>query len=388
MDKGYPEEIRVLFFISDLGGGGAERSMVNLLSYISKNKTLIKPVLVLLSPVDNSPYKDLLPQNTDVIVIGRTSDSSFRKAHQFFRFLRIVNQYKPHVIYSMLPQKNLMAILTGRLCKTKVIASELNILSEIVKTKDADRILCFRVATLVKILYRYADKIFAISEGVKEDLIEKFNVPAGKIHVIYNMIDMELITGLCNAEPEHHFFREKAPVVLGIGRIVPQKAFDILLRAFKLVIQKMDARLIILGEGAERDMCEKLAEGLGISGKVSFAGFRRNPYAFLSRADVFVLSSRFEGMPTVLMEALACGASVVSTDCKSGPREILLDGRCGLLVPVGDEHALSEGILKVLRDDKLRRDISGAGRERALDFSIDKIFRQYESAIYEVVHSR
>ena len=387
MDMGYPPEgIRVLFFISDLGGGGAEKSMVNLLSYISRNKTLIKPLLVLLSPPDDSPYKDLLPQDTEVIVIGRASDSSFRKVHQFVRFLGTVRKYRPQVIYSMLTQKNLMSILAGHICRTKVIASEHNILSEIIKTRDAGRILWFRVATLVKILYRHADKILAISDGVKADLIERFNVPADRIQVIYNLIDIDKIKELSAEEPGHPFFQGQAPVVLGIGRMVPQKAFDTLLRAFKMVLQKMDARLIILGEGAERYIYEKLADDLGIGGNVSFPGFRQNPYAFLSRAHAFVLSSRFEGMPTVLLEALACGAPVVSTDCRSGPREILLGGRCGLLVPVGDEHALSEGILRVLGNERLRGELSVSARERALDFSIDRIFKQYESAIREVAN--
>jgi glycosyltransferase involved in cell wall biosynthesis len=127
---------------------------------------------------------------------------------------------------------------------------------------------------------------------------------------------------------------------------------------------------------------ERLTVKLGLADKISFPGFQKNPYPFLFNADIFVLSSRYEGLPMAILEAMACGLPVVAADCKSGPREILQNGKCGLLVPVEDEAALAEGILKLLRDHALREKFATSGKERAMDFSADKIVRQYEKLFF------
>ena len=236
---------------------------------------------------------------------------------------------------------------------------------------------------MVKIFYRFADKIIAVSEGIKTNLVEEFRIAAGSIEIIYNPIDIDRINELSRMPLEHPFFQGSAPVILAIGRLVRQKRFDLLIRAFREVLSELDARLIIAGEGPERESLQRLAKDLGIGEKISLVGFQANPYAFLSKADVFVLSSSYEGLPMVLLEALACGTPVISTDCKSGPREILDNGRCGLLVPEGDEGALAEGIVRLVRDKALQEALSHLGKKRARDFSIDEVFKQYERVIYQ-----
>jgi glycosyltransferase involved in cell wall biosynthesis len=178
------------------------------------------------------------------------------------------------------------------------------------------------------------------------------------------------------------------PIVIAIGRLVRQKRFDILIEALSNVLTEIDARLIILGDGPDRELLERLVEDLGIPDKVSFEGFQINPYKFLSKAAVFVLSSQREGLPMVILEAIACGIPVVSTDCPSGPREILENGRCGLLVPVNDVNAIANGIKKLLNDKNLRKEFSTLGRERAKYFSIDKIVKQYENVICESINQK
>jgi glycosyltransferase involved in cell wall biosynthesis len=376
-------EIKVLFFISSLSGGGAERVMVDILSYVDRCR--IEPILVLLYPYDNSPYKKYLPGYVKVVVVKRKSDSFFSKIKQFADFIKTVRKENPRVILSMLTHNNIMAISAAMFFRLKVIVCEQNTVSEVLKIREGRKILWFPVSLLVKALYRFADRVIAVSKGVSFDLIEEFNVPACKIQVIYNPIDLNRVTGLSSIPPEHPFFKDQVPIIMAIGRLVRQKGFDTLLRAFNLVIQEMNARLIILGEGSEKAFLERIVRDLNLTDKVFFAGFQKNPYMFLSHADLFVLSSNFEGFSVVILEAMACGTPVIATDCNSGPGEILQDGKYGFLVPVGDEQAISKGIVTLLKDRSLREKFSRLARERTKDFSVDKIIKQYEHVIYEYI---
>lgn len=376
------DKIKVLFFISSLEGGGAERVMVNLLGSIEGSR--IEPVLVLLYPATKSPYREYLPEKIKLIVVERNADSFFEKIKQFILFIRSVQRERPRILLSMLTHNNIMALCAGILLRIRVIVCEHITLGEVIKTEEGKRMLGVPVALLVKALYKFTDRVIAVSEGIKGNLIEEFHIPARKIRVIYNPIDCDAITGLSTMLPEHPFFKGREPVVVGAGRLVMQKRFDILIKAFSSAVKEMDARLIILGEGPGRETLQELVRDLGMEDKVSLAGFQGNPYQFLSRADIFVLSSAYEGLPMVILEAMACGVPVISTDCRSGPREILQGGRCGLLVPVGDEDALSKGIVTLLRDRTLRENFSKAGRERAKDFSVSEVGAQYINIIYEV----
>jgi glycosyltransferase involved in cell wall biosynthesis len=376
------DKIKVLFFISSLEGGGAEKVMVTLLSNIEGSR--IEPVLVLLYPATQSPYREYLSEKIKLIVVGRNADSFFEKIRQFMFFLRCVHKERPRVLLSMLTHNNIMALLAGLLLRIRVIVCEHIALGEVIKTGDGKRMLGVPVAPMVKILYKFSDSVIAVSEGIRRNLIEEFSIPGSKIRVIYNPIDFDAITKLSTIPPEHPFLKGREPIVMGAGRLVAQKRFDVLIKAFSCVVKEMDARLVILGEGPVRDALQKLVRDIGIEDKVSLAGFQRNPYKFLSRADVFVLSSGYEGLPMVVLEAMACGVPVISTDCRSGPREILQDGRCGLLVPMGDEGALSKGIVTLLRDGTLREKFLKAGKERARDFSVSEAATQYINTIYEV----
>ena len=203
--------------------------------------------------------------------------------------------------------------------------------------------------TLISWSYRRADRVIAISNSVAQDLTDKCNVPSGQIQVIYNPVITPQLHHLSKAEVPHPFFRPgRPPVILGVGRLVKVKNFGTLLRAFALVRQKHPARLVILGEGEERAELEQLARELNIAEDFALPGFTSNPYAWMSKAGVFVLSSVNEGLSSVLIEALACGCPVVSTDCPGGPAEILENGRYGRLTPVGDPEAMAEAILQTL----------------------------------------
>lgn len=374
--------IKVLFFISSLAGGGAERVMVDILRNIDRSR--VEPTLVLLYPYENSPYRHYLPDGIRIIVTSRKTDRMPAKLLQLLDFLRAVRKENPDVIVSMLTHNNIMALLAGVFFRIRVIAGEHNTLSEVVKTTEGRKILGVPVTLMVRILYRFADKIVAVSEGIKSDLIGAFGLARDKVVTIPNPVDVTRIGQLSLDSAEHPFFGEQKPIVIAMGRLTAQKGFDELLKAFHRVIAATDARLIILGEGPERPYLENMMRDIGIAEKVSLPGFQRNPYSFLAGADVFVLSSRFEGMPMALLEALACGIPVISTDCRSGPREILQDGRCGVLVPVGDVSALTDAITGLLNDGSRRAELSKLGKERVKDFSVREIVRQYEEIIFGI----
>lgn len=205
---------------------------------------------------------------------------------------------------------------------------------------------------LIKRFYPWADEVVSVSRGTATDLARTAGVASDRIEVIFNPIVTPELREMAAAPLDHPWFKAgQPPVVVSVGRFSQQKDFGTLLRAFSLVLERLPARLLILGEGPERSSLEALVSELGLDGSVDLPGWIRNPYPYMRRADAFVLSSRWEGLPSVLIEALYCGVPIVSTDCPSGPDEILDGGKHGLLVPVGDTEALARGIVVALSGD-------------------------------------
>jgi glycosyltransferase involved in cell wall biosynthesis len=213
-----------------------------------------------------------------------------------------------------------------------------------------------------------ADSIIAVSDGVASDISLITGIPLERIHVIRNPVVTPQMEKLAEVSSDHEWFSKKdKPVLLGIGRLGSQKNFEILIRAFCIVRLKIDCRLMILGEGRRRPRLEKLIKRLGVADSVQLPGFVSNPYPYLAKADLFVLSSLWEGSPNALTEALALGIPVVSTDCESGPREVLQNGKYGSLVPIGDVDALASAIIHTLSDPLPVEFLKGAVREYRVD---------------------
>ncbi len=197
--------------------------------------------------------------------------------------------------------------------------------------------------------YRMAERVIAVSRGVAEDTARVTGLPPERISVAHNPVITPRLLALAEEPVEHPWLGDpEAPVILGAGRLTRQKDFPTLIRAFAQARATRPCRLIILGDGGQRNELLALAAELGVAGDLDLPGFAANPYAWMRAADLFVLSSRWEGSPNVLTEAMACGTPVVSTDCPSGPRETLQDGRFGPLVPMGDAAALGQAILDTL----------------------------------------
>jgi glycosyltransferase involved in cell wall biosynthesis len=201
----------------------------------------------------------------------------------------------------------------------------------------------------IRRLYPRVDQIVAVSEGVAEDTAAIARIPRGRISVIRNPVITPELTILAAGPCPHPWLEDGGPpVILGAGRLERQKDFPTLLRAFARLRRERPCRLVILGDGGGREALTALAAALGVSDDLQLPGFQANPFCWMSRASLFVLSSAWEGSPNVLTEAMALGTPVVATDCPSGPREVLAGGRFGPLVPVGDAEALAEAMAQTL----------------------------------------
>jgi glycosyltransferase involved in cell wall biosynthesis len=227
---------------------------------------------------------------------------------------------------------------------------------------------------IAKRVYPWADAVVAVSDGVAQDTSEYLGISRDRIQTIYNPCAVREIRDESKRPVDHPWFADdQCPVVISSGRLHIQKDQGTLMRAFKIVRAKRRVRLAILGEGGERARLLSLAEDLGIIDDCWLPGSVDNPFAYLAKASVFVLSSRWEGFGLVIVEAMACGIPVVSTDCPHGPREILEDGRYGLLVPVGDAQAMAEAIEQML-DSPMPSEVLRSGAER---FATERIAGEY-----------
>jgi glycosyltransferase involved in cell wall biosynthesis len=312
------------------------------------------------------------------ILLPRKPPGTVRYVPDLARYLQ---RQQPAVLLSAKPPANLAALWAQRLAKvtTRIVISERTHLSQELQGPHKRKWRWRFIAPLIQRVYPWADAIVSVSNGVADDLSVRTRIPRERITTIYNptatfekMDDPTLAA--------HAWFSPTAPpVILGMGRLVAQKDFSTLLRAFAQVRAERPVRLIILGEGRQRAELEALVTKLGISAYVCLPGFVDNPYAYLSQAALFVLSSAWEGLPNALIEALACGCPVVSTDCPSGPTEILDGGAYGPLVPVGDDAALAQAILSVLQTppdpDRLRT--------RAAAFSLHQAADRYLQVLLE-----
>jgi glycosyltransferase involved in cell wall biosynthesis len=263
------------------------------------------------------------------------------------KVIQYLRQARPTVLLSSGHYVNEIALWSKALSgtSTKVIVSEHNVLSTNARLSPHER----WSPLLAKLFYGWADNIVTVSQGVAQDLRQITRLSPSQVQVIYNPIVTLRLAEEAQTLPNHPWFKPgEPPVVLGIGRLEPQKDFPTLLRAFAKVRQSQSARLMILGQGRERRKLETLIQDLDLKDDVTLMGFVENPYAYMARASAFVLSSAWEGLPTVLIEAMALGTPVISTNCESGPEEILAGGEYGVLVPVGDSDTIAAALLNTL----------------------------------------
>jgi glycosyltransferase involved in cell wall biosynthesis len=359
-----PQSPRALL-VPSLRGGGAEGANVHLANELVRRGELVDVVVL----DDRGPWSALLDSRVNLVRL--TARRAALAVGPLCRYLRRRN---PIVIMAGPSHMSAIAILARDLCRsaTSVIVLEHN--DMIAQTAHASRLGDRVMPTIVRHAYARADRLLAVSRGAADSLASIMRVPPERVEVLYNGIDMdEAVAGAREALGHPWFAPGEPPVIAAIGRLAPQKGFPDLLQALAIVNQTVPTRLAILGEGPERAKLEALVEGQGLQGKVAFLGFQANPYAYLARASLFVLASHYEGFGIVLLEALACSTPVVSTDCPSGPREILGAGTYGLLVPVAAPEAMAGAILRVLQDGDLRQRLRDQGPTRAAEFSMGRV---------------
>ena len=353
-----------MLFVPSLAGGGTERAFVFLANGLASAGIEVHLVVIQAT----GPYLCSLSDKVKLVDLQQTSVS--RAVPGLIRQLRRVC---PTALLAGMSHANVVAAIAHRLSgsRARLVLSEHAHLSSVLhQYRDIQT----RVTQLLmRITYPWAHALVSVSEGVKSDLRHPVRIQEDRSLVIYNpVVDSGLVTKSLMAPSHPWLLAADVPVVLAVGRLTPQKDFSNLLEAFALLRRTREVRLLILGEGELRADLLRQGQRLGISRDLSLPGFEVNPYAAMRAAQLFVLSSAFEGMSYVLVEAMACGTRVVSTDCPSGPSEVLEAGRWGSLVPVGDPQALAAAICRTL-DDPAPPDV----RARAAEFSVERAVSAY-----------
>jgi len=333
----------VSFYVPSLAGGGGEKFTLNLIRGFIESGIEVELIVNDYS----GPLLELCPSDLKVLSFG---------TRQFMPSVVKLSNYlksrKPYALISSLNHSNTISVAAKILAfttKTKlilVVHTNISLASKYAASLKSKFMSLFMFFT-----YWAANFVVCVSKGVGEDVSRRIPYMKKRVKVIYNPVLTEDLAAKAKEATNHPWFLQGAPpVIIAIGRLRKEKDFATLMRAFVRVREEIDARLVILGEGEERRNLEKLAERLNISDCLWMPGFEANPYKYLKRAAVFVLSSLYEGLPMVIIEALYFGVKVVSTDCKYGPREILKDGRLGKLVPVGDYISMSAAIKEALKN--------------------------------------
>src|SRR5690606_2659030 len=290
------------------------------------------------------PYLSQLPPGVRLVDLDVR-----RVARAIPRLARYLRRERPNGLVAIMDHANIAAIVAKTLARvpTRVVASV-----HIAVSPHARAIGGWRphlVRGLLRWVYPHASAVVTVSQGVAEDISVAAHLPMDRVHVIHNPIVTAELKEMAERDPAHPWLRAgEPPVILSVARLEPQKDLACLLSSFALVRRDRRCRLLLLGTGPLRGALEAQAQALGIGTDVRFEGFVDNPFAYMRRAAVVVMSSVYEGFGNVLVEAMACGTPVVSTDCPSGPREILESGRYGLLIPIGASDELAGAILSTL----------------------------------------
>ena len=377
---------KIAFFIPSLDSGGAERVVSNLTLNLDSSK--YEKYLIVYNK-KNISYK----YDANLIELDYLNDNGrgYKRITKFIKRLHVLKnikrEYKFDIVISFLQGANILNILTRQ--DEKVFISIRNYIDK--SYNNIEKILS-------KVLYRKADLVICVSNLIKENMNINYKVPKDKLKVIYNPYDIELINELAQEEVEDEYIDIfNKPTIINVGRVTYQKGQWYLLRAFSELKSKIeDVNLIILGNGDLIIDLKAMAKELEIEDNVFFLDFQENPYKFIKRSDVFVLSSLYEGFPNALVEAMACGLPIISTDCKSGPNEILVkdDNNIGILIDVFDgvknlknlsvsknEKILAEKIENILTNTELKNKYAKMSSERVKDFKVNSIINEWEKII-------
>ena len=401
----------IALFIKDLDGGGIQKVMLHLAEALLKRGHRVDLVVC----QTRGPFLEQIPSEVNCIKLEMTALwrarflallADYKGFKSLLRpvlmaakpsdtlkyFQGLVNYLsanKPQAVLSASPFLNIVTVLACKLAKSnaRVVISEhldLRHLHTAIPAKAKK----WRHKYLPQLMYHYypqADAIVTVSDGVADSLAEFSRLPRRLMQTIYNPVVPDNIDEISQEKVDHPWFQQTAiPVVLAVGRLTQQKDFHTLLRAFAIARKQMPVRLVILNgtlnpqrDDESRQELNALATELALQNDVQLLEFKTNPYKYMAHASVLAVSSIFEGFGNVIAEALACGCPVVSTNCPSGPAEILDNGKYGKLVPVSDPHALAAALVETLKNPPQTPDLRARGRM----FSVDQAVQKYEKLL-------
>lgn len=373
---------RIVILINSLSGGGAERVVSVLLNELCRENECY--LILLENDVD---YK--LDERVRIISLNENANlSGFKKLIRLpllaFRLSKIIKKYEFAQVVSFLYRANYINILSSIFVRHKTIISERIVPSAMhASGSTGAKINKF----LIKILYGKADLVISVSQAIRLDLIKNFHISTKQV-VVYNPYDLEKIYLQSNKNIEININQKS---IITVGTLCDRKNQQLILRAFANINDK-EYTLYLLGKGKNESKLRKLSVELGIENKVFFLGFDSNPYKYLSKCSIFIFGSNAEGFPNALVEAMICGCAVISTDCLSGPREILSPdsdinfslkddielGKFGILTPVGSQENLTKALNLLINDSNLRALYAQKAKRRANDFNVKKIIGEYK----------
>lgn len=356
-------------FLPSLDGGGAEKVMLLLTECFVARGVRCDLVIAM----DKGQLMDRVPAGVHLVKLHRHKTLS-----AVFALARYLRSEHPDTLLSTIFPANITALIAAALSRYRghVVIREANRTELDIRADTKVRTWLNRCAAGV--LYRRADVAIAVAESVRQGLLVGHLIPDSRIRVIRNPVVLAMPPGVV-----HPHIRSVA-TVLACGRLEAQKDYATLLRAFARIRASCAAKLVVLGDGALRQELEAQSRELGIEKDVAFAGFVRDPQLHMMAATVFVHTALYEGFSNVLLEALACGCPIVATDCPGGVREVLADGKYGVLVPVGDDQALADAIVRVLKGQVHFPDAS----EYLRQFDIERVADAYLSVLFPPVKAR
>ncbi|PKL70605.1 MAG: hypothetical protein CVV30_04435 [Methanomicrobiales archaeon HGW-Methanomicrobiales-1] len=386
--------VSVIMLITSLAGGGAERVASEL--SLNLDSQIQRQIVILTNEVSYASNKPPI-----------SLDFNFRSpkilsilwAFLFgtLKYRKLMVEHKPEISMSFLTLDNFINILAN--LRNKRIKTILQVHIAL-SMKFRDSILDEIAKHLITILYNRADLIIAVSEGVKQELIHEFKINPEIVKVIYNPNDIEKIKILADQPVNDEWFNGDIPIIFNLGRLTEQKGQWHLIRAFSKTREVVSCKLVIRGNGNLKPYLEKLVLNLDLSSDVKFLDWQDNPYKYLSKASIFVSSSLWEALPYSIIEAMACGCPIIASDCKYGPREILSDGKFGILTSPLDgimysaldpltpqEIELSNMMVDIIRNRELRLRYSRTGIVRSNDFNLNISTEAY-SSVFESIANR
>jgi len=360
---------KIALLCDTLGGGGAEQVMSSLAKLFSSE---IDHVDFLVARKEGV-YVDKVEKYANLI------DLNTRARFMMPKLISYMRKEKPQVILSTQGHINIASALSSSFVNTKSILREATTPSIALKLQN-------RSKWPLRLTYKLADRIVSVSDGVKQDLETNFSLNPNNIQTIYNPIISEDLYDSASEKVEHPWFSKKTPVIISMGRFAKAKDYPTLIKAFNIIRKSIDCKLMILGDHecdlSVKDEVASLIDQFELTKDIDLLGFKKNPFPYIKNSSLYILSSMYEGLPGALIQAKALGCHVVSTDCESGPREILENGENGILVPVKNYRALAEAAIGVLKSNETSKPLSSNFKKK---YTSQGVTDQYLSLFKELI---